>query len=220
WQTAITAAVFCLLLALSLFFLVIYLKKQHRLRRLQSERDLFVLAAEFERLKNENKAAQQLFSQERQDTDSTIATLNSEIAKSRNLCNELFISRFSWIDKLGNIYLDSDLASNTQQALHKKVKEELSAVKLSRFKKELVDIVNTYYDNLITRIEAQRPSLTASEMDYVVLSCVGLSPRVIAFLLSKTVPTIYNIKSKVRTKLKAEAPALFGEYCALASATH
>ncbi len=203
WYTGMICA---LLVCLMVFaFRLVYV--HNRVRRLTLEMNLRVLSNEMTQIKTELAKSQK-----------ECTSLHDEAAtnadKLRRQSAIAFLSKFEWVEKLGNMYLDADAAPNSSRALQTKVKEELSG-----FKKELTDMVNANSDNLIARIEAQCPSLTASEMDYMVLSCVGLSPRVIAFLLSKTVPTIYNIKSKVRTKLKAEAPALFGEYCALASAT-
>ena len=158
--------------------------------------------------------------------------IKTELAESREECTSLhdeaatnadkfrrqsaiaFLSKFEWVEKLGNMCLDADVSPNSSRALQTKVKEELSG-----FKKELTDIVNANRDNLIARIEAQCPSLTGSEMDYVVLSCAGLSQRVIAFLLSKTPQSVYNLKSRARAKISSNAPALFAEYCALTAAT-
>ncbi len=200
--------VICVLLVGLMIFAARLISVRNRNKRLALEMNLRVLSDEMTQIKTELVGSRE----ECKNLHDEAATNAIMFRKQSAL---VFLSKFEWVEKLGNMYLDADASPNSSRTLQTKVKEELSG-----FKKELTDMVNANSDNLIARIEAQRPSLTASEMDYVVLSCVGLSPRVIAFLLSKTVPTIYNIKSKVRTKLKAEAPALFGEYCALASATH
>ena len=199
--------VICVLLVGLMIFAARLISVRNRNKRLALEMNLRVLSDEMTQIKTELTKSQK-----------ECTSLHDEAAtnadKLRRQSAIAFMSRFAWVEKLGNMYLDSDLTPNTPQALHRKVKEELSTVKLSSFKMELIDIVNAHRDNLITHIETRCPSLTKAEMDYIVLSCAGLSQRVIAFLLCKTVQSVYNLKSRVRTKIKTEAPDLLDEHCA------
>ncbi len=203
WYIGLTS----LLLAISAFFAVRWILSRNRNRRLALEMNLRVLSEAMSQIKTELAGSRE----ECQNLHDEAAT-NAD--KFRRQSAIAFLSKFEWVEKLGNMCLDADVSPNSSRALQTKVKEELSG-----FKKELTDIVNANRDNLIARIEAQCPSLTGSEMDYVVLSCAGLSQRVIAFLLSKTPQSVYNLKSRARAKISSEAPALFAEYCALTSST-
>ncbi|MBP3535171.1 MAG: hypothetical protein J6J53_04055 [Muribaculaceae bacterium] len=200
-------ATICLLVVISTVFAVRWILSRNRIRRLALEMNLRVLSDEMTQIKTELAGSRE----ECQNLHDEAAT-NAD--KFRRQSAIAFLSKFEWVEKLGNMCLDADVSPNSSRALQTKVKEELSG-----FKKELTDIVNANRDNLIARIEAQCPSLTGSEMDYVVLSCAGLSQRVIAFLLSKTPQSVYNLKSRARAKISSEAPALFAEYCALTSST-
>ncbi len=201
-------ATICLLVVMSTVFAVRWILSRNRVKRLALEMNLRVLSEAMSQIKAE-------LAESREECTSLHDEAATNADKFRRQSAIAFLSKFEWVEKLGNMCLDADMSPNSSRTLQSKVKEELSG-----FKKELTDIVNANRDNLIARIEAQCPSLTGSEMDYVVLSCAGLSQRVIAFLLSKTPQSVYNLKSRARAKISSEAPALFAEYCALTSSTH
>lgn len=154
--------------------------------RLKTEHDFCLLSQEFESMKL------QLHSQESQQED--LYNLKRDVSLS-------FMQKFSWIDQIGNIYADASVVNGKKDNLiFKKVSSLINDVKN-----------NDVSANIDCSIKESNPTLWEeinqigmSESEKIIfyyLLC-GISTRVICILTDKTPAAIYNIKSRIKKKLK------------------
>ncbi len=75
---------------------------------------------------------------------------------------------------------------------------------------KLEEYINSQRDNLMVRLDEVFPQLTTTERVIFMYAVIGLSPRAMSVLLDMNIETIYNRKSRLKTKLKS-GPAEFVE---------
>ena len=124
---------------------------------------------------------------------------------------ELFLDKYSWVEELGNIYLDAEASKTSSTRAMRDVTKRLESVKSPKFIPELVEVINQYKNNLFTRIKTECPAITESERNVVALLCANLSTRVIAYILDIKPQSVYNAKSSVKRKLESACPELLSE---------
>ncbi|MDE6427760.1 MAG: hypothetical protein K2K59_02275 [Muribaculaceae bacterium] len=140
-----------------------------------------------------------------------VSKLNKQILDGRAAAHELFISRFAWIEDLGNVFIDADLTTQSSNRALKGLKKKLDSVKTKKFISELKEIINKYYNNLIERLVTECPSISESELTIFALLYVNLSPRIISFILNIQPQSVYNAKSSIKRKLEHSNRSLLSE---------
>lgn len=140
-----------------------------------------------------------------------IRKARGEIEAGNVAAKELFMDKFSWIEELGNIYIDAEASKTSSSRAMKDVTNRLATVKNPKFIPQLVEVINQYRNNLITRITTECPSISESERNVIALLCANLSTRVIAYILDIKQQTVYNIKSSVKKKLEEANQELLRE---------
>lgn len=121
------------------------------------------------------------------------------------------ISQFSWIEKLGNIYIYATNTNSAQKVAYKKLEDSIKKIRGIDFQKTLESIIDNHRNNIITRIRKSCPKIIESEISLIVYSCVGFSSRVIACLLDKNENAIYSQKYRIHKKLLQEYPDIIDE---------
>lgn len=121
------------------------------------------------------------------------------------------ISSFSWIEKLGNIYIDATNTNSAQKVAYKKLEDSIKKIRGIDFQRTLESIIDNHRNNIITRIRKSCPKIIESEISLIVYSCVGFSSRVIACLLDKNENAIYSQKYRIHKKLQQEYPDIIDE---------
>ncbi|MDE6278592.1 MAG: hypothetical protein K2M05_01325, partial [Paramuribaculum sp.] len=177
------------LLVISLLVAVILVfRLRARTIRLKTEHDFALLSQEYESLKYK------LHSQESTSRQEDIYNLRRDVSLS-------FMQKFSWIEQVGNIYADASVVNGKKDNLiFKKVSSLINDVKN-----------NDVSANIDCSIKESNPTLWEeinqigmSESEKIIfyyLLC-GVSTRVICILTDKTPAAIYNIKSRIKKKLK------------------
>lgn len=140
-----------------------------------------------------------------------IRKTRNEIDARNVAAKELFMDKFSWVEELGNIYLDAEASKTSSNRAMKDVTKRLESVKSPQFIPEVVAVINQYRNNLITRITTECPLISESERNVIALLCANLSTRVIAYILDIKPQSVYNAKSSVKRKLESTNPELLRE---------
>ncbi len=153
---------------------------------LKSENDFALLAKEYESVKK------QLQSHESIQRD--FYNLKRDFSLS-------FLQKFSWIDQIGNLYADASLVSGKKDtSLYKKVdaliKEAKSNIFISNIEVAIKTTNPDFYD------EIDKIGMSSSERMVFYYFLAGISPRVISLLTDKNLNSVYNIKSRVKKRLR------------------
>ncbi len=199
-------------LAITLAILIItQFRNRQKTRRLQLERNLAILESEYKFIKSQLEHSKDKISEKQK----RIVSLEEEVYGLyylRRLSYQTFLNQFSWIEKLGNIYLDAEASkSTTTDRAIKDIKKNLDEVRTKQFIPSLINLINQYRNNLIERISTECPSILKSELDILALLCANFSPRIISFILSIKPQSIYNAKSSIKRKIEKANPALLSE---------
>ncbi|MDE7336266.1 MAG: hypothetical protein K2N10_08165 [Muribaculaceae bacterium] len=209
-QIAIFSVILSLILLLWGLSYIWLMRNRHKQHIAQVRNDLLLVSSELTQLQNNfnnelaNRKTEQL------QHESEVNYLNTRIELGQIAAQELFLSKYSWIEELGNILLDSE-ASKTANRAVRDLKKRLDTVKTKQFIPELIALTNKYRNNLINRVCSECSAISDSERNILALLCANLSPRIISFILDIKPQTIYNAKSIIKRKIQACSPALLQE---------
>lgn len=203
----IIALFVCIILSIYLRLI----KKDHKAKALESKQHILLISAELSNLKHQHKQERERFNAIQSVDASTIHSLQEQIQAANLAAQSLFMDKYSWIEELGNIYLDAEISKSSSNRAMRELKKRLDTVKNTQFIPQLTDVINKYRNNLITRITTNCPSISESEKNIIVLLCANLSTRIIAYLLDIKHQSIYNAKSTIKKKLESSCPELIQE---------
>lgn len=122
----------------------------------------------------------------------------------RRAMSDLFSERNRSIELMGNLMID---ASVSDKAATKRISSTL-ADEIDRFRseevvEEIARTLNECFDNIITRLEKDVPTLSHAERVLTLYSAAGLSARVVCLLTSQTPAAVYAQKHRIRKKIQA-----------------
>lgn len=122
----------------------------------------------------------------------------------RRAMSDLFSERNRSIELMGNLMID---ASVSDKAATKRISSTLTD-EIDRFRseevvEEIARTLNECFDNIITRLEKDVPTLSHAERVLTLYSAAGLSARVICLLTSQTPGAVYAQKHRIRKKIQA-----------------
>ncbi len=182
-------------------------------QRIQNENTIQILSCDYERLKKELEANASVIHKLQQGVEDLSqqaenAAKNVEVFKHQAAV--AFLQRFSWVNKLGNLYLDAELSSNNSvQHLYKNVTDELRASKRNSFVSAIEKKCKEENRDLWDEINAL--NLIDSEKEMLLLFLSGVSTRVICFISGKSPASVYNLKKRIKAKLHENATP-FAQY--------
>lgn len=173
-------------------------------QRIQNENAIQVLSSDYERLKmelEENASVIHKLQQGVEDLSQKADNAINNVEVFKHQAAVAFLQRFSWVNKLGNLYLDAELSSNNSgQHLYKNVTDELRASKRNSFVSVIEKTCKEENRDLWDEIYAL--NLINSEKEMLLLFLSGVSTRVICFISGKSPASVYNIKKRIKAKLK------------------
>lgn len=174
-----------LLVALLVSGMIMY-RIRAKANRLKLENDFYLLSQEYETVKN--KCASQAIQLYEVDN------LKRDISLS-------LLKRFSWIDHIGNIYVDSSIKIHkNNEYINKELTTLINKAKSDNFASEVDTLLKQSDISFWHELEHMNFNTSEKTMLYYFLS--DISPRVISVLTDKTPAAIYNIKSRVKKKLR------------------
>lgn len=190
---------------------VLFIKNVHRTKMLEAQEKALLVSSELADLQRQHTADVERLNLANTSDSTTIQALQEQIRAGQTAARELFMDKYSWIEELGNIFLDTEASKNSANRAVNIMKKRLDSVRNSQFLPQLVDVINHYRNNIIARITAECPSISETEMHIIALMCANLSTRIISFILDVKPQSIYNAKSSVKKKLESANPELLRE---------
>ena len=157
------------------------------------------------------RVMQSALNQERESHQQAVLALNQQINREKIAAQELFISKYAWIEELGNIFIDAETSKESTNRAMKDLKKKLDSVKTQQFIENMIEVINEYCNNLIKRVEHECPAITESERTILALLCANFSTRIISFILNITPRTVYNAKYSIKRKLEKDTPKTLHE---------
>lgn len=210
-QLATFAIITTILVCLIGIIYILFLKRSQKAKILKFQTDALLLSSDFIELQKKNDLAVKRLQEVETQNTLNIHSLQEQVQAGKIAAQELFMDKFSWIEELGNIFLDSEVSKTTKNRAIRDIQKRLDQVKAKRFIPELIGIINRYRNNLINRIRSECPIISDSEIDIIALLCANLSPRIIGFILNIKLQSVYNAKSSIKKKLESTNPNIFHE---------
>ncbi len=225
-----------LLVCLMIFAVRLISVRNHN-KRLALEMNLRALADERTQIKAELDKNREELASNRQELalnmEDLIASRN-ELAASRRECSALhadaakytrnlnvlrqkiaiaFLMEFSWVEKMGNIYLDAGLStSSKEKKLYKAVAETVSPISMKKLTDKMIAELSRHDGGIMDEIDSL--GLAPSEKQVLLYFLAGFSHRVICMLTGKSDNATYNIKKRLKHKLQNSKSALTDELLA------
>ncbi|MDE5793907.1 MAG: hypothetical protein K2I08_04230 [Muribaculaceae bacterium] len=122
----------------------------------------------------------------------------------RRVMSELFSERNRSIELMGNLMIDVSVSDKgATKRISSTLAEEIERFRSAEAIEEIAHTLNECFDNIITRMEKDVPTLSHAERILMLYSAAGLSARVICLLTSQTPGAVYAQKHRIRKKIQA-----------------
>lgn len=123
---------------------------------------------------------------------------------SRTVINEILSKRFEEIDKLCNKFFENQSA-HSKKELSKEVEKFIYSYSRDKEKiAELEDYANRYYDNVISNLRRDFPTMIESDILFVLYARLGFSNTAIALLMhDDKLTAVYDRRKRIKAKFKS-----------------
>ena len=127
----------------------------------------------------------------------------------RRAMSDLFSERNRSIELMGNLMIDVSVSDKgATKRISATLADEIERFRSAEVIEEIAHTLNECFDNIITRLEKDVPTLSQAERVLMLYSAAGLSARVICLLTSQTPGAVYAQKHRIRKKIQtSEASA-------------
>ena len=176
----ITIVSVALLTIIALITIVLAIRWKAASNRAKLEVKIGNLSAEYSRLKSEME--------------------NRENPK--NVLSSAFLKKFSWIEKIGSLYLDSEQSQKNAALLYDRIRREIDKSKGKKFILEVEKNMQATDRALWEEISSL--GLTPTEKEILIYLLCGVSTRVISMLTEKSPSSIYMTKTRIKAKIEAQ----------------
>ncbi|MDE5881893.1 MAG: hypothetical protein K2H60_09200 [Muribaculaceae bacterium] len=124
--------------------------------------------------------------------------------ESRRDMSEMFNERNRSIELMGNLMIDVSVSDKgATKRISATLADEIERFRSAEVIEEIANTLNECFDNIITRLEKDVPTLSHAERVLMLYSAAGLSARVICLLTSQTPGAVYAQKHRIRKKIQA-----------------
>ncbi|MBD5256878.1 MAG: hypothetical protein HDS50_04495 [Bacteroides sp.] len=133
-------------------------------------------------------------------------TNNTELDKK---IKELYSGRWEVFNRLCDEYFNIKDAETDKVRLsvHKELERQINDFRSAKSLAELEQLVNTYNDNIITRIRTQIPKLSNKDIAFITYLYAGFSPKAICLFTDSKIKNFYNRRTRLRDRiLESNAP--------------
>lgn len=167
-----------IVISLSLLTVVLILRAKNM--RIQNETQIQTLTIEYEKL---------------------LAKQASYEDKIKNEVSSAFLKQFSWLNKLGAMYLKANKSPRERERiLYENVDKEIELLaSKNNFLRQVQELMVEHNGDLLKQIDGL--NLIRSEREIVIYSVCGLSPALMAVFANKSLRAVYNLKNRIREKL-------------------
>lgn len=119
----------------------------------------------------------------------------------------LYGSRLDTLNMLCNGYFEKNESEKVRLTLYNEVEKHILALRDSKNIEELENIVNSYLDNILSRVKEQLPDLSRKDLTFLTYLYAGFSPRAVCIFTDIKIKNFYNRRSRLKERiLSSDAP--------------
>lgn len=192
------------LIIISLSLMIISLRLRAKAMNLQKDNQIQALTIEYEKVLYDQTSSQERIKTLEHNIE--LLSINSmedgePDIDLRKEISSAFLKQFSWLDKLGTMYLKANKSPRERERiLYETVDKEMHQMSSkNNFLNEIQDLMSAHAPRLLEEINGL--NLIRSEKEIVIYGICGLSPALMAVLANKSLRAIYNLKARSREKL-------------------
>ncbi len=130
-------------------------------------------------------------------TVSDFETGNAKIKISR-----LFRERWSELNILCNEYFDMGDSPNARLSVVHNIERELEKMRTPKNIRLIVDSVNLYMDDIVSRLEKECPFLKPEDLTFLALVFARFSPRAVCMFTGIKLKYYYNKRSRLAARIR------------------
>lgn len=208
WKITLFIVVSLLSFAAMIVFVVLRLRMLRLRKTLDSTvSDVYALSEELhakeKRISEDRIRLEELcsLSDELRENKEIMLNALSDRQRLESMMAGLWRRQFSTVDAVCRQYYTEKESTVDHKILYDKVSAELEKIRDDKSLDEIVDIVNICKDDIIGRINAQYPELTASERHFLGLLYAGFSVKSIAVILRMKAKGVYTKKTRLFEKI-------------------
>ncbi len=139
----------------------------------------------------------------KEDLDST----HKKNEALRALSQNLFHDRLEHLNMLINEFYEADGSKETQHAIYKNVTQEIRKFTSPKNLSEIENVVNSCFDNVISKMRVQLPHLSSDDINFITLTLAGYSAKAISLFTGVKPNSTYTKKKRLITKIsESDAP--------------
>ncbi len=136
-------------------------------------------------------------------------TSNEDVLlNQQNIIEQLFSSHFETINLLSSSYYEYQGMNNEKNNIYRRVIELINCIGTDkRTINDMVEFINKYRDNLMTKFIQEFPQIKTSEKMLFMYIVLGFSARAISIFMNENIDVVYNRKSRLKQRIiKSNAP--------------
>lgn len=136
-----------------------------------------------------------------------IAERTERNEKLQSMVDNLYSERLNTLNMLCNEYFEKNESEKIKLTLFNEVEKHIMALRDKKNIEALEKGVNTYLDNILTKLREQLPNISPSDITFITYLYAGFSPRAICIFTDIKVKNFYNKRSRLKEKILAsDAP--------------
>lgn len=121
--------------------------------------------------------------------------------------DELYRKRFDTLNMLCNEYFEKRDSDKVRLSLFNEVEKYIMALRDPKSLNELETVVDSYLDNILTRLREQMPALSRTDRQFITYLYAGFSPRAVCLFTDIKLKNFYNRRSRLKDRILAsDAP--------------
>lgn len=127
--------------------------------------------------------------------------LRQQSERQRSVITRLFRDSYESVEMAVNLLIDGSAAKSSEVVM-RQLRSKVDECRTPEFLSRLEDAVNECHADIITRLRADIPLLSESEITVALYCAAGLSSRVICLMLDCTPAALYNKKYRLKRKIQ------------------
>lgn len=133
------------------------------------------------------------------DMSNKLETRSAQIAGMEQQVAVLFKKQFEMLDELSSTFYETHEIKKDKDAIYRQVRENIeSLVSDKKSVIQLENIVNSYRNDIMTKLRNEIPQLGENELRFLVFVYAGFSSKAISIFTKDSVGNVYTKKSRIK----------------------
>lgn len=142
------------------------------------------------------------------DISTKLESHSAQIVGMEQQVAVLFKKQFEMLDELSSTFYETHEIKKDKEAIYRQVRKNIESLMTDKKSvMQLENIVNSYRNNIITKLRNEIPQLGENELRFLVFVYAGFSSKAISLFTQESVGNVYTKKSRIKSVIsRADTP--------------